>query len=54
MPFTCIPGDFGLYPGEALTCEQAEQFKDSILHKEESPGIKNYFKINSSILSCSK
>ena len=51
MLFNCIPGVFCLCPGAALTCEQAEQFWDSILHREESRGIKKYFRINFSILS---
>ena len=37
--------------GAALTSEQAEQFWDSILHREESRGIKKYFQISFSILS---
>ena len=37
--------------GAALTSEQAEQFWDSILHREESRGIKKYFQINFYILS---
>ncbi|KAI4537863.1 hypothetical protein MG293_012726 [Ovis ammon polii] len=36
--------------GAALTCEQAKEFWDSILHKEESRGIKKHFRINSSIV----
>ena len=54
VPFNCIPGDFCLCPRAALTFEQAEQFWDSILHKEESHGIRKCFRINSSILSCPK
>ena len=49
MPFNYIPGGFCLCPGAALTCEQAKQFQDSILHKEESHGIKKYSRINSCI-----
>lgn len=54
VSFDCIPRDFCLCPGAALTYEQAEQFWGSILHKEESRGIKKYFRINSSIFSYPK
>ena len=44
VPFNCIPGDLCWCLGAALTCEQAEQFWDSILHREESRGIKKFSK----------
>ena len=37
-----------------MSSEQAELFWNSILHKEESHGIKKYFQINFSIFSCPK
>ena len=44
VPINCIPGDLCWCLGAALTCEQAEQFWDSILHREESHGIKKFSK----------
>ena len=51
MPFTWIPGGFCLCREPTLTCEQAVQPWDSLLHREEKWGPKKYFQISSSGLS---
>ena len=51
MAFSWIPGGFCLCWEGALTCEQAMQFWDFVLHREERKGSKKYFQINSPSLS---
>ena len=51
VPFTWIPGGFCQCQEAALACEQAVQFWDFVLHREERRETKKYFPISSSSLS---
>ena len=51
VPFTWIPGGFCLCREASLTREQAVQFWDFVLHREDKRGTKKYFQISSSSLS---
>ena len=50
VPFTWIPGGFCLCQEATLTCEQAVQCWDFVLHREVRRGTKKYFQISSSSL----